>query len=75
MSFLRRQIVLFVAVSGIGLAFSLQFAIAKKNKRDSAAVQMDEQKRALHALNARAAPSAHPATRFVIATPERCLFL
>ena len=51
MSFLRRQIVLFLAVSVIGLGLSLQFAIAKKNKRDFAAVQMDEQKRALHALN------------------------
>jgi len=51
MSFLRRQIVLIVAVSVIGPGLSLQFAIAKKNKRDFAAVQMDEQKRALHALN------------------------
>jgi uncharacterized protein (DUF1800 family) len=54
MSFLRRQTVLLVIVLTLGLAVSLQFAIAKnekKNKKDSAAVQMDEQKRALHALN------------------------
>src|ERR1700693_1620447 len=54
MSFLRRQTVLLVTVLTFGLAVSLQFAIAKnenKNKKDSAAVQMDEQKRALHALN------------------------
>ena len=35
----------------LGLAVSVQFAIAKKNKRDPAATQMDEQKRAVHALN------------------------
>ena len=54
MSFPRRQTVLLVIVLTLGLAVSLQFAIAKnekKNKKDSAAVQMDEQKRALHALN------------------------
>jgi uncharacterized protein (DUF1800 family) len=51
MSFLRRQAVPFVAVCTVGIALSVQFAIAKKNKRDSATVQMDEQKRAMHALN------------------------
>src|ERR1700732_1047381 len=53
MTFLRRQTVLLVIVLTLGLAVSLQFAIAKneKNKKDSAAVQVDEQKRALHALN------------------------
>jgi hypothetical protein len=54
MSLLRRQTVLFVAACCIGLYLSSQFAIAKKDKkdkRDSATVQMDEQKQALHALN------------------------
>ena len=52
MSFLRRQTVpVLAAALTLGLTLSVQFAIAKKNKRDSAAVQMDEQKRALHALN------------------------
>jgi hypothetical protein len=54
MNLLRRQIVISVAACCIGLYFSTQFAIAKKDKnhkRDLAAVQMDEQKRALHALN------------------------
>jgi uncharacterized protein (DUF1800 family) len=51
MIFLRRQVVLFAAASTLALAISIQFAIAKKDKRDSNAVQMDEQKRALHALN------------------------
>ena len=54
MNLLRRQIVIPVAACCIGLYFSTQFAIAKKgknDKRDLAAVQMDEQKRALHALN------------------------
>ncbi len=48
---LRRTIVLFFAVLLLGTALSVQFAIAKKDKRDSAAVQMDEQRRAVHALN------------------------
>ncbi len=51
MSFLRRQTVLFAAVFTLGIVVSVQCAIAKKNKRDSAAVQMDEQKRTVHALN------------------------
>jgi uncharacterized protein (DUF1800 family) len=51
MSLLRRQIALLVAGSTLGLAVSLQFAIAKKEKREPATVQLDEQKRALHALN------------------------
>src|SRR6266436_2955228 len=51
MSCLRKQAVLLVAVSTLALAVSLQFASAKKNKRDSAAIQMNEQKRALHVLN------------------------
>ena len=50
MSFLRKQSVLFAAIFALGLALSAQFGIAKKNQRDSA-VQMDERKRALHALN------------------------
>ena len=51
MSFLRRQTVLLAALSVLGLAVCVQFAVAKKNKKDSTAVQMDEQKRAVHALN------------------------
>src|SRR3984893_15392540 len=51
MSFLRRQTVLAGAVLTLSLATFVQFAIAKKNKRDSSSVQMDERKRAVHALN------------------------
>src|SRR5260370_2137851 len=51
MSFLRKQAVLLVDVSTLALAVTLQFASDKKNKRDSAAIQMNEQKRALHVLN------------------------
>jgi uncharacterized protein (DUF1800 family) len=51
MSSLRRQAVPSVAACTLGIALSLQFAIAKKNKHDPANVQMDEQKRAQHALN------------------------
>jgi uncharacterized protein (DUF1800 family) len=51
MSCLRQKIVVLVAASTLGLATFVQLAIAKKNKRDTSAVQMDEQKRALHALN------------------------
>lgn len=50
MNRLRRQIALLVAVSTLGLVVSVQFAIAKKDKR-VAIDQRDEQKRALHALN------------------------
>src|ERR1700687_5569846 len=48
---LRRPIVPFAAILIIGATCSVQLAIANKNKKDSAAVQMNEQKRALHALN------------------------
>src|SRR5690242_13473743 len=51
MGFLRKQAVHLIAVSTLGLALSVQFAIAKKEKRNPATIQMDEQKRALHALN------------------------
>jgi uncharacterized protein (DUF1800 family) len=51
MMLLCRQIALLVAGSTLGLAVSLQFAIAKKEKREPAIAQMDERKRALHALN------------------------
>jgi len=51
MRFPRRQLVLAGAVSILGLALSIQFALANKNKQGSAAIKMDEQKRALHALN------------------------
>ncbi len=51
MSFSHRQIAIALAVSAIGLALSLQFAIAKKNKQVSTATEVDEHKRALHALN------------------------
>ncbi|MBZ5649547.1 MAG: DUF1800 family protein, partial [Acidobacteriia bacterium] len=47
---LRRQIAVAFAVSMLGVAVAVPFAIARKDKRDSAA-QIDEQKRALHALN------------------------
>jgi uncharacterized protein (DUF1800 family) len=53
----RRQAVPLVAACCIGLYLSSQIAIAKKDKsnkndkRDSATLQMDEQKRALHSLN------------------------
>jgi uncharacterized protein (DUF1800 family) len=51
MNLLRRQIALLIAVSTLGLTASVQMAIANKNKREPATSQMDEQKRALHALN------------------------
>ena len=47
---LRRQIAVLVAVSTLGVAVFVQHALAHKNKPASAA-PMDEQKRALHALN------------------------
>jgi uncharacterized protein (DUF1800 family) len=48
----RGQFALVVAFLLLGLACSLQVAFAKKKeKQNSAPVQMDEQKRALHALN------------------------
>ena len=50
MILLRRQIALLFAVGVLGVAVSVPLAIAKKSKRESA-TQMDEQKRALHALN------------------------
>ncbi len=51
MNLLRRQIALLIAAATLGLAVSVQFAIAKKDKRESATTQVDEPKRALHALN------------------------
>jgi uncharacterized protein (DUF1800 family) len=51
MSSLRRKAVPLVAACTLGIAVSLQFAIAKKNRHGPADVQMDEQKRAQHALN------------------------
>ena len=51
MNLLRRQITLLLAGLTLGLAVSVQLAIAKKDKRESATSQMDGQKRALHALN------------------------
>jgi uncharacterized protein (DUF1800 family) len=51
MSFLPRQAVPLVAACTLGLAISLQVAVAKKNKRDTNPVQMEEQKRAVHVLN------------------------
>jgi uncharacterized protein (DUF1800 family) len=50
MTLLRRQITLLVAGLILGLGVSAQFAIAKKDKREPATL-LDEQKRALHALN------------------------
>jgi uncharacterized protein (DUF1800 family) len=51
MSLLRRQITLLIAGLTLGLGVSAQFAIAKKEKREPATSPLDEQKRALHALN------------------------
>ncbi len=51
MSFPRRQAVLASAVLTLSIATSLQLAVAKKNKRDSAASQINEQRRVLHAIN------------------------
>ncbi|MGA9798678.1 MAG: DUF1800 domain-containing protein [Terriglobales bacterium] len=51
MSLSRRQITLLIAGLTLGLGVSAQFAIAKKDKREPAATPLDEQKRALHALN------------------------
>ena len=45
MKLLRRPIVPFAAILIIGATCSVQIAIAKKNKKDPATVQMDEQKR------------------------------
>ncbi|MGH9504824.1 MAG: DUF1800 domain-containing protein [Terriglobales bacterium] len=50
MHLLRRQIALLVGVTTLGVAVSVPFAIAKKDKR-AAVPQVSEQKRALHALN------------------------
>ena len=47
---LRRQIAVLVALSTLGAAAFVQHALAHKNKPASA-TPMDEQKRALHALN------------------------
>ena len=51
MNLLRRQITLLLAGLTLGLAVSVQLAIAKKDKREYASSQMDGQKRALHGLN------------------------
>ncbi len=51
MKLIRRPVAPLITVLALTAACSVPFAIAKKNKKDSAAVQMDEQKRALHALN------------------------
>ncbi len=51
MNLLRRQVALPVAILTLGLAASVQFAIANKDKRTPATIQMDEHQRALHALN------------------------
>ena len=51
MNLLRRQITLLLAGLTLGLAVSVQLAIAKKDKREYASSQMHGQKRALHALN------------------------
>ncbi|MGA9814702.1 MAG: DUF1800 domain-containing protein [Terriglobales bacterium] len=47
---LRRQIAVLVAVSALGVAVSFQHALAHKSKAASAG-PIDEQRRALHALN------------------------
>ena len=56
MNFLRRQTVILAALSVLSLAICVQFAgakkkDAKKNNKNSTVIQMDEQKRAVHALN------------------------
>ena len=51
MNLLRSKIGLLITVLALGLAATVPLAIAKKDKRNSAATPMDEQKRALHALN------------------------
>jgi hypothetical protein len=51
MSLSRRQFAVLLAILALGLAASLQFAGASKGKNDPVARQMDDQKRALHALN------------------------
>ncbi len=51
MNLLRRQITLLIVVATLGLTVSVQFAIAKKEKRQPATSQADEHQRALHALN------------------------
>jgi uncharacterized protein (DUF1800 family) len=50
MKILRRPLVLF-AITVLGVVTTVELAIANKNKRDTAAVQMGQQKRTLHALN------------------------
>jgi len=47
----KRQVGLSIVVLALAVALPVQFAIANRNKRDLSAVQMDEQKRAVHALN------------------------
>jgi uncharacterized protein (DUF1800 family) len=51
MKLLRRQVAVPIAILTMGLAVSVQLAIANKDKRIPATTQMDEQQRALHALN------------------------
>jgi uncharacterized protein (DUF1800 family) len=51
MGVLRRQIIPFATVFLVGLGFCVQLALASKNKRGSAVVETNQQKRALHALN------------------------
>jgi uncharacterized protein (DUF1800 family) len=46
-----RQIGIFSTTLALGLCFSLEVALAGKHKQAQATVRMDEQKRALHALN------------------------
>jgi uncharacterized protein (DUF1800 family) len=47
----HRQIGIFSATLALGLCFSLEVALAAKHKQAQATGQMDERKRALHALN------------------------
>ena len=51
MNLRRRQIVICDCRFIMGIAVSVQFAIANKKKHEPANTPMDEQKRALHALN------------------------
>ncbi|MBZ5598771.1 MAG: DUF1800 domain-containing protein [Acidobacteriia bacterium] len=51
MGFARRKLGLVLALSLLGLALAAPFALGKKKEKQNSAGQMDEQKRALHALN------------------------
>ena len=51
MGFARRKLGLVLALSLLGLALTAPFALGRKKEKQNSAGQMEEQKRALHALN------------------------